>query len=167
MDDRTVTAPAALTARAQATGTRTTGALSEAAVAVARKIMAAGAVAVGVAALPRPPTIEVDAFIADLAAALFALTSVPSQTWSARTADIAQRESPLRDLSARAAATGDYLLCDLAGLSERGEHGAAAHALHAVIVLAAEGCDDRVLRGFLRELPQDRLLGVVLARPSA
>lgn len=129
--------------------------------------MAMGALTVGIAAIPHKhrrnqAPANVDAFVTDLAAALFALTSVPSGRWSARALDLPRGESPLRHLVQSANAATEYFLCDLAGLSERGEHGAAASALQAVIVLAPTGCDDRDLTDFLRELPGERILGVVL-----
>lgn len=148
-------------------------AVSECAVSVARRIVAAGALTVGVIELPaerkaararRPALLA--AFMNDLGAALFALTAVPSSTWAATNADDARAPSPLLDLARATTATIDYLLCDLGGLQARGEHGAAASSLHTVIVLAAIGCDDRALRDLLQELPRDRLLGVVLMQAA-
>ncbi|MBK9073086.1 MAG: hypothetical protein IPL79_19120 [Myxococcales bacterium] len=146
-------------------------AVSECAVSVARRIVAAGALTVGIIELPaarraararRPARLA--AFMQDLGAALYALTAVPSATWAATSAgdEQARAQSPLLDLAQAATATAEYLLCDLGGLQARGEHGAAAGTLHAVLVLAEIGCDDRALRDLVRELPRERMLGVVL-----
>ena len=148
-------------------------AVSECAVSVARRIVAAGALTVGLIELPsssaaarahRPAMLA--AFRQDLGAALFALTAVASSTWTASTINDARAPSPLLDLAQAAAATTEYLLCDLGGLQARGEHGAAAGTLHAVLVLAEIGCDDRALRDLVRELPRERMLGVVLIQAT-